>query len=215
MGKRFFKLLVSFKDELLDILYPPKEECLVCGSDGFIGLCHICRKRIKRDKENNLVLSYGQYGGIIKQLILNFKYKGSFTSGRLLVQFLNDRLNELQYYPDIILYVPVDRKTKNKRGFNQCEFLATELAKIKNCDCRHYIKKIAKTKEQKTLSFEQRQINIKNAFILKKSYKLLDKKVLIIDDVVTTGATLGECYKLLENIKVKDIKLLTVARSRL
>ena len=60
---------------ILDIIYPPEEKCIVCGIDGFIGLCPQCKNSIKRATKKENSLSYGFYGGVIKNLILKFKYE--------------------------------------------------------------------------------------------------------------------------------------------
>lgn len=215
MGKRFIKILIELKDEFLDFIYPPEEGCTICGEDGFIGICALCESKIKLDKEENEIISYGQYGGVLKRLILSFKYKQNFLVGRILARYLYNRLIEVEYYPDTILFVPLSKGAKKKRGFNQCEFLAKELSKLIDSDYKKLVVKTRETKEQKRLSINERHENVLGSFILKDSKSLENKRILIIDDVVTTGATLLECKSLFKDEKIKDIKLLTVARSRL
>ena len=215
MAKGIIKLLINIKDEILDIIYPEDEHCITCGANGFIGICPLCESKIKIDRENNIILSYGQYGGVLKKLILRFKYKSDFSAGKVLAKLMIKKIKMIDYYPDIILYVPINKSSKKKRGYNQCEFLATELSKKLDVECRDSIKKVRETKEQKRLSFQERQLNILDSFRLDDTRKLCNKKILIIDDVVTTGATLIECLKLVNEIKDSEIKLLTVARSRL
>lgn len=215
MGKRIIKGIKQVIDEILDIIYPPEEICISCGEEGFIGLCHICRNKIKRDIDDDFILSYGQYGGVLKKVILSFKYKKNFTSGKIISELMKIKLEEIKYVPDIILYVPIDKIAKRKRGFNQCEFIAKELSKSTGAKAKKYIKKVKKTREQKRLSLEERKLNIKNVFKLEHGELLNNKRILIIDDVVTSGSTLYECLKLINSSEIKDIKLLTVARSKL
>lgn len=215
MEKRFIKILIKLKDELLDIIYPPIEECCICGEVGFIAICRLCEVKIKRDREEDSILSYGQYGGVLKRLILLFKYKKNFSVGKYLSKLMYNKLMEIEYIPDIILYIPSSKEAKKRRGFNHCEFLAKELAKEINCSCRGYIQLTRETKEQKRLSIQDRITNIKGAFEIKYKKELYNKKILVIDDVVTTGATLQECYRILQKIEYNKIKLLTLARSKL
>ena len=65
MGKGIVELLISLKDELLDIIYPPKNICIICESE-FIGICPLCTSKIQRVKENDEILSYGYYNGVVK-----------------------------------------------------------------------------------------------------------------------------------------------------
>ena len=135
MGKAIFeimsKILILFKkiilriyNEILDIVYPIEEKCIICRADGFIGLCPYCKSRINRATIESDNLSYGFYGGIVKTLILKFKYESDFTAGYLLSKLLVEMIEENKIYADVICYVPMTKKSEKKRGFNQCEVTA-------------------------------------------------------------------------------------------
>ena len=212
MGKRITKILISLKDELLDIIYPPKNSCIICQSE-FVGICPLCKSKIKRVKEFNGVLSYGYYNGVLKKLILEFKYNKNFVAGSILVDFLCDLIIENQIDIDYIVYIPSSKKTIKNRGFNQCEYLAKEINKNLDISICNDVIKNKNVKEQKLLSKEERCKNIKGAFKLKTDKNIKNKKLLLIDDVMTTGATLHECEKLLKENGALSIKMLTVAKS--
>ena len=212
MGKRITKILISLKDELLDIIYPPKNSCIICQSE-FVGICPLCKSKIKRVKEFNGVLSYGYYNGVLKKLILEFKYNKNFVAGSILVDFLCDLIIENQIDIDYIVYIPSSKKTIKNRGFNQCEYLAKEINKNLDISICNDVIKNKNVKEQKLLSKEERCKNIKGAFKLKTDKNIKNKKLLLIDDVMTTGATLYECEKLLKENGALSIKMLTVAKS--
>ncbi|MFU7516960.1 ComF family protein [Clostridium sp. HCS.1] len=212
MGKRITKILISLKDELLDIIYPPKNSCIICQSE-FVGICPLCKSKIKRVKEFNGVLSYGYYNGVLKKLILEFKYNKNFVAGSILVDFLCDMIIENQIDIDYIVYIPSSKKAIKNRGFNQCEYLAKEINKNLDISICNDVIKNKNVKEQKLLSKEERCKNIKGAFKLKTDKNIKNKKLLLIDDVMTTGATLYECEKLLKENGALSIKMLTVAKS--
>lgn len=212
MGKRITKILISLKDELLDIIYPPKNSCIICQSE-FVGICPLCKSKIKRVKEFNGVLSYGYYNGVLKKLILEFKYNKNFVAGSILVDFLCDMIIENQINIDYIVYIPSSKKAIKNRGFNQCEYLAKEINKNLDISICNDVIKNKNVKEQKLLSKEERCKNIKGAFKLKTDKNIKNKKLLLIDDVMTTGATLYECEKLLKENGALSIKMLTVAKS--
>lgn len=212
MGKRITKILISLKDELLDIIYPPKNSCIICQSE-FVGICPLCKSKIKRVKEFNGVLSYGYYNGVLKKLILEFKYNKNFVAGSILVDFLCDMIIENQIDIDYVVYIPSSKKAMKNRGFNQCEYLAKEINKKLDISICNDVIKNKNIKEQKLLSKEERCKNIKGAFKLKTDKNIKNKKLLLIDDVMTTGATLYECEKLLKENGALSIKMLTVAKS--
>ena len=99
------------------------------------------------------------------------------------------------------------------RGFNQCEYLAKEINKQLNISICKDIIKNKNIKEQKLLSREERYKNIKDAFSLVSDKNIRNKRLLLIDDVMTTGATLYECEKMLIKNGALSIKMLTVAKS--
>ncbi|MBU5454361.1 ComF family protein [Caproiciproducens sp. MSJ-32] len=212
MGKGIIKILKTIINELLYIIYPPDNKCIVCGEE-YIGVCPLCLSKIQRVKENSEIYSYAYYSGVIKEIILKFKYKKVFLAGNILADFLYELIQENKIEADGILYVPCSKETLRRRGFNQCEIMARILGEKLDIPVYNDLIKIKNTKEQKILSREERFINIKNAFKLKNTNNVKDKRIILIDDVITTGATLLECEKILKENGVKEIKILTVAKS--
>ncbi|MGG7059893.1 ComF family protein [Clostridium nigeriense] len=212
MGKRIIELLITLKDEFLDIIYPPKNNCIVCESE-FVGLCPLCKSKIQKVKEDEEFLSYGYYNGVLKKLILEFKYKQNFVAGKILAELLYDVIKNKKIEIDCIVFIPSSKEALKERGFNQCEYLAKEINKSLKLKIYKDLIKAKNIKEQKLLSKEDRFKNIKGAFSLKTNKNIKNKRVLIIDDVVTTGATLYECEKLLRENGASEIKILTVAKS--
>lgn len=212
MGKRIIELLITLKDEFLDIIYPPKNNCIVCESE-FVGLCPLCKSKIQKVKEDEELFSYGYYNGVLKKLILEFKYKQNFVAGKILSELLYDVIKNKKIEIDCIVFIPSSKKAIKERGFNQCEYLAKEINKSLKLKIYKDLIKAKNIKEQKLLSKEDRFKNIKGAFSLKTNKNIKNKRVLVIDDVVTTGATLYECEKLLRENGASEIKILTVAKS--
>lgn len=215
MGKKKFKKIRIIINNILDIIYPPCNKCLACDEDGFIGLCNICKNKINTLKYCNDINAYGIYGGVLKKLILSFKYEKNFTAGRvvsdLLIEFIKE--NNLEF--DIICYVPMTKKSIKNRGFNQCKIIANSISDSLDIPISNCLIKVKDTKEQKFLSKEERQKNIINVFDIKNNFDIKNKTVLLIDDVFTTGATLLECRKILEKNDVNKTKILTIAKSNI
>ena len=218
MGKTIKRIIRTLWEGLIEVLYPRENYCIICKDDDCFGLCNTCRKSIKVINEvyQDEVISYGYYGGVLKDLILKFKYKNNFTAGDILAEFLEEYISEnIRYEEYIITYIPLSKKSKKNRGFNQCEYIAKKISRDLSIEVLDVLVKQKETKEQKKLKRDERYENIKDAFTIKKGIQVKNYKIILIDDVTTTGATLHEAYKLLKKFEVKDIKLLTLAKSHI
>jgi competence protein ComFC len=218
MGKTVNRVVKKLFDGLIEIIYPRENYCIICKEDDCFGICDSCKRSIKTiGKEyQDKIISYGYYGGVLKDLILRFKYKKNFTAGDILSEFLEEyMINNIDYKGYILTYIPLSKKSQRNRGFNQCEYIAQKIAKDLSIEVFEILVKQRETKEQKTLKKDERYENIKDAFKLKNTVTINNGKFIVIDDVTTTGATLYEAYKLLKKSNAKDIKLLTLAKSHI
>ncbi|MCR4945202.1 MAG: ComF family protein [Clostridium sp.] len=204
--KTIFKVIIK---GVLELLYPKDNKCLICGSPAE-GICVKCRNSIVRCEENEE--SIGYYKGVLKQLILKFKFEKDFNAGDILVELLEEKIKAFdnEY---ILTFIPVSSKTMKKRGFNQCEYLAREIAFRNNYKVINTLKKVRETKDQKTLSKKERKENLIGAFEIINKEDILGKKIILIDDVITTGATLREAKKMLKLSGVLQINTLTIAKT--
>ncbi|CDG02639.1 ComF family protein [Clostridium chauvoei] len=124
-------------------------------------------------------------------------------------------IKENEILADIILYVPLSKKSLKIRGYNQAEIIAKVISEKLDIPISNTLIKVKETKEQKTLSKEERSINLINAFDIKKPSDIENKRIILIDDVLTTGATLRECEKILKKFRASTINILTVAKSNI
>ena len=215
MGKEIIKIIKIVPEALLDIIYPYENKCIICGVEGFLGICSKCRSDIKRVNQQEEIMAYGYYGGVLKKLILNLKYHKSFIAGKVLADLLCQIIIEKKLSIDCICYVPISKDSLKKRGFNQCSVLAKNISSILDIPVIDCLVKIKETKEQKLLGKEERVKNILGAFEVKNKEKLFKKNILLIDDVYTTGATINECKKNIEKCNINKIYLLTIAKSNI
>ena len=154
------------------------------------------------------------YQGIIRKLILNYKFQDKTYLYKTFVKFLlkNKKIVENIKTYDIIIPVPMYKTKKWLRGYNQVELIARELSKDLNIPLKcTTLTKIKDTKKQSSLTRAERKQNIKNAFIVKNASDIENKKILLFDDIITTGSTLNECSKTLKKAKVKEVAILTIA----
>ena len=218
MGKTLKRIIGKLWEALIEVIYPRENYCIICKEEDCFGICNTCKKSIKVIEEayQDEIISYGYYGGVLKELILKFKYKDNFTAGDILTEILEEYIiKNLNYKEYIITYIPISKKSKKVRGFNQCEYIAKKIARDLSIEAFEVLIKAKETKEQKKLNKDERFENIKDAFQIKKGIKIKNKKIILIDDVTTTGATLKEAYKLLKKFNFNDIKLLTLAKSHI
>lgn len=218
MGKTFKRIIRKVWEGLIEVVYPRENYCIICKNDDCFGICNTCKKNIKiiDNSYQNQIISYGYYGGVLKDLILKFKYKNNFTAGDILTEFLEGYIVEnLNYKEYIITYIPLSKKSKKARGFNQCEYIAKKISRDLSIEVLEVFIKQRETREQKTLRKDERYKNIKDAFEIKKGIEVKKYNIILIDDVTTTGATMQEAYKLLKKFEVKHIKLLTLAKSHI
>ena len=168
--------------------------------------------RIVKSKDNENYIGY--YKGPLKELILKLKYKKDFEAGDILVDLLEDKLKNFdnKYY---FTYIPIGKESLKIRHFNQCEYIAKELAFRKNTKAVNTLKRVKETKTQKTLRKEERYKNLKGAFEAIDKGLIEGKSFILIDDVCTTGATISEGMSVLTKNGSLEVKVLFVAKSNI
>ena len=211
MGRKLLELLDYLKESILQILFPCPSTCIVCEIEEEEGICKNCLKTIKLCTEDEC---YGYYKGALKELIHLFKFKKDFLAGEILANMLEEKLVNIdkEY---ILTYIPISKKSKKIRGFNQCEYIAKILSKNLGLRYMETLIKAKETKIQKELSRSERLENVKGSFCIKNNCDINGKKFILIDDVMTSGATINEGIKTLKENGANEIKILTIAKSRI
>jgi ComF family protein len=213
---------------LLNLFFP--EVCRACSnhlSDNELQICTSCRHNLPltnfHDDHDNAVhkILYGRVKleqatallhfskkGIVQQLMHNLKYRGHEDIGQLLGEWLGDELKILDGYSNIDVVIPVPlHKTKLKsRGFNQVDKFGVAIAKALNAEYNPSV--LIKTTNTKTQVFKDRLKRISNNntnFKIVNGGRLENKHILIVDDIITTGATIEDCSNTL--LEINGIKL--------
>ncbi len=153
------------------------------------------------------------YQGIFADAVKRFKFqeytKSSDKLARVVCDSIRKRYNTDEI--DIITYVPMHPKKQKKRGFNQSELLAKDISKELNIPCKNLLIKVKNNNEQhKCASPAKRRDNVRDAYKAVKDETIKGKTILIIDDILTTGYTLGECAKTIEKYTDSTILCATV-----
>lgn len=209
------KELIKIKEEIIDILWP--KTCLGCGKEGQY-ICKDCAiflsevDMIEAGPRSN-IMSVWEYEGLMEKLILKIKYDGCYDIINELVEKAFKTI-ELNLPPDIyITYVPMYRKKEKRRGFNQAELIAKKVGERTNRPVVKLLEKIKDNRSQVGLGPQERAENVKNVFkMIEVRPQSMWQNVLIVDDVYTTGATMGECIKILKKAGVKNVWGFTLSR---
>ena len=160
------------------------------------------------------------YQGIIRKMILDYKFNEEAYLYKTFVNFLLKNKNffeKLEKY-DTIIPVPISNKRLKSRGYNQSLLLAKEISRNTSFnlklqeDCIFKVKDIT---EQSKLNKEERAKNIQGVYKLFNEESLYNKKILLVDDIFTTGSTVNECSKVLRKAKPKTIGIFTIAKDEL
>ncbi|RHQ98264.1 ComF family protein [Peptoclostridium sp. AF21-18] len=145
-----------------------------------------------------------------KVLVLSLKYYGNTYMSRYIAQVMRDKLEFEQLSADYIIPVPLYKKRMRIRGFNQAEKIASYLSECTNIPIIDCVKRNRNTKRLYALNKFQREKELKNAFEVKvDSEEIIGKRIILVDDIFTTGTTVNEISKKLKIYGVDEIIVLT------
>ena len=220
-------MLQKLKKNILDLIFPPR--CLNCNHLGKF-ICDNCLGKIIRIKEQGCpfchkktnggrlcaacrakheltgVVAYGYFHDpILKQIIHPYKYEGISAAGEVISLLLAQTIKSTAINFDIITFAPVSKRRFNERGYNQAEILAKHLSEYFEKPLFRKISKIKHTPTQVGLKRKDRLRNLEGTIVVKDSDILKGRRVIIIDDVLTTGATLDECARALRQAGARQV----------
>lgn len=228
-------LFSSLKQKALNFLFPP--HCVSCGKGGVFlcrkcqnkliylqpPLCTRCSKPIRtgticskcQSQTWNIdgIYSIFKYGGAIRQAIIQFKYENLKVLADPLSHCMLEYLKEHHLSFDIIIPVPIHKRRLRERGYNQSSLLAQRLSRVTRIPVVEGA--LVRTKhspsQAKSDNVDQRRNNINNAFKC-VSHDVSGKRILLIDDVCTSGATLNSCATSLKSAGAASVWGLTLAK---
>lgn len=228
---------------IFDLIYPKHITCNICSKDIFDdnanGICADCRKTLpkiigqvcfrcgvpiysidrycdmcKKSKPYEEARSCYKYRDKIVTLIHNFKFHNAKHLAEDFAKDLCELYKKEKYNCDIIVPVPMTQSRLNLRGYNQSGLLANELGKLLNLPVdEQNLLKVKDTKSQVGLDFSERKNNLTDAFKTKDKKFFKGKKVLIVDDIFTTGATIECCAKALKKGLASQVFAITIAHT--
>lgn len=207
---------------VLNLFFPPV--CGICGKLDDNWLCDKCNCEIKSKRKSLILEKKNKYYNElafeflyedIRKLLLQYKFNNkAYLSNTFVKILLQDKIlcDKLKLY-DIIIPVPMSKTKKANRGYNQTELISKKIAQKLNIkyESKCLIKKKA-NETQSSLKEKQRFENVKNIFGIENSNIIKNKNIILFDDIVTTGATVNECAKVLKKAGAKKILVLAIAK---
>lgn len=214
------------REKVLDLLFPPK--CPYCQQileDPRAAVCSDCQPRLPwlegKAGERRIDFADGcfsplAYRDAVPGAVHRYKFSRVRALGKplaaLMAQCLSDRLPE---GADLITWAPLSRKRLRERGFDQAELLAREVGRLLSIPAAPALEKTRNTSPQSELEEESaRRANARGAYALLPGADLTGRRVVLVDDVVTSGSTLSECAALLRQGGAAQVYCLTLARAR-
>ncbi|KAI4453504.1 seca inner membrane component of sec protein secretion system [Holotrichia oblita] len=231
--KKFLKKLKSFPSALLEAIFPEKITCLICKeelSESVEGVCPVCYKNLpfiegktclKNGQPLNDMSDYCnrckdeeifykkeaavfEYDDAIKNLIFRFKDDNQKYLNNFLAFCLAQKYAILNFNCNLAVYVPIHKRKLKSRGFNQAEKLCERFGRLVEMPViKGNLVKVTDTGQQKLLTKAERIKNLEKSFAVNYKNEFKGKDILLIDDIMTTGATANECAKVLNKAGAK------------
>ena len=232
--------IFKIQEKIINLIYP--QVCGICGKINNKTICSKCNIQLKKQEkmgiltkekleENSLemekhfeeLMYIFKYEGQIRELILDYKFNEKSYMYKTFVNFLlkNKKIFENIKKYDKIIPVPISKKRYKERGYNQSLLIAKEISMQISYETNNNIKLelvnncLIKTKniiEQSKLNKEDRQHNIQGVYTLKNGSILTNKSILLVDDIYTTGSTVNECCRVLQQANPNKIGVLVLAK---
>lgn len=205
---------------IADWLFPYIPKCVCCGVEKGVDdyLCKRCSKELDALKAGEVqtkdfkAYSLYKYDGKVKSLITGYKYNNKKWLSRFMGDSMSAVLAALPLKIDCVCNVPLHEKRRKARGFDQSEEIAKRISEVTGLPYIPALKRVRNTKTQTKLSEKQRKENMKGAF---EKAAELSGNALLVDDVLTTGATAGECAAVLKQAGAENVYVMTFARAEM
>lgn len=207
---------------VISLLFP--ERCPFCNAviEAEDIACARCMATLKEKQQPIIRGAMGYrcissfiYDGKVRKMLIGIKYYERVQHIRqaasILAKDIRSCYNDIPF--DLITTVPMHPKDQRQRGYNQCELLSKELSKLLGVPFEHTLVKVKRTKKQHKLRYRERKTNLSGAFKLIDMERVRDKRILLIDDIVTSGCTLGACCKTLNKAKPLLLCCATIANA--
>jgi competence protein ComFC len=217
MNLAYFQDLI---EEIARLVFPPR--CPVCKSGTQDIICPGCIQDLtfntfiyipEKTVHIDLAVALSLYDGPLRKALMEVK----FRHRKRIITFLAELMKDADLSPlgeaDMIVPVPLSMNRLKKRGFNQAAVIAEGVARQLGIPLSGILERKRDTRPQFSLSEGERFGNVKDAFFIEETKDLEGKTLLVVDDILTTGATVDECSRLLKRNGAEKVTVLTLART--
>ncbi|NLL56637.1 MAG: ComF family protein [Clostridiales bacterium] len=216
--------LKQFFNKVLDIMYPKGLACISCqreldDHEREYALCKKCHGLLTPVESHTKIIigtkvfSCFEYDKVARQFVLSYKDSEKPYIAEYIAKFIKDKYIEKNLDLDGIVFVPSSLKKISKRGYDALKIVAKHLSSMLDIPILYGLSKKNVATDLTEVPKEKRAKAVEDMFFVAKDNNLKDKKVLIIDDVITTGATLNKCVKELQNVGVKEVTAITFSKA--
>ena len=211
-------------DRILNLLYPPR--CVFCHNlmPEDVPVCEHCRRTLPYTEGAGQSQTFAHisacvsplyYEGTVRDSLLRYKFHSLTGYAKIYGDFLTKCLDENGISCDSITWVPLSKRRRRLRGYDQAQLLAAELAGRRGVPCEALLRKIRNNPAQSGSGGPAaRKANVAGVYRAAAPEKIAGRRILLVDDIVTTGATLSECARMLKQAGAVEVLAVTVARSR-
>ena len=215
---------MGFGSALLDLLFPPR--CAFCGKvtdEAPDGICPGCREGLPRSgtekRKADFVRSVTAplyYEGVVREALLRYKFHYTPVRGRIFGRMIGEELlrrGETDF--DVITWVPLSRERKRRRGYDQASILAEAAAEVLGKETVPLLRKVRNAPPQSGIRTpEARRANVSGCYVVPDPSLAEGKSILLIDDIITTGATVSECARMLMLSGAEKVRAASLAVRR-
>ena len=206
---------------ILDLFFPPK--CVLCQkvlSREETDLCHNCRRDTEDFAKANHKISFvagftalWYYNDKVRRSLLLYKFYNRRSFSQVYGRLLAMKLSEQPFCDyDVLTWVPVSPQRRWKRGYDQVELIAQSTGQERNTPPVAVLKKVRNPLPQSRLTdVSRRKANVLGAFAVIDPTVIAGKRILLLDDIITTGATISECARVLQTAGAKEVYCAAVA----
>lgn len=211
-------------EKIIELFFPRR--CAFCGDK--INARYTCGKclnvieyyqeriQTKEAAHYDKIICAIRYKGDLRNQMLKYKFNSNRYLAKGFAEILYKKIIKFKLEPDIIIPVPISDKRMFERGFNQSDLIAKYLSQLSNYNYdSDAIRKQKNNFTQSKLAESERVKNVKDVYYITSKESIFGKKVMLIDDICTTGATVDECSRVLKEAGAKEIIVLTVMYSNL
>ena len=209
---------------LKELLFPPK--CVLCGKlmeREELDICRECRVDAPEHPATHRKLQFldsfaavWYYEGNVRSSLLRYKFRGARHYGESYGRILAMKL--LREYPegfDVLTWVPISRLRKFRRGYDQVELLANAVGRELGMQPKALLKKVRNNPPQSGIVGQaKRRANVLGIYRVEHPEEITGKRILLLDDILTTGATAGECARVLLTAGAAEVHCAVVAAAR-